>query len=121
MSDLAGKRVFVVEDEVLVLMMLTDILEELGMEVVATASNLEQAVGLARKTEFDFALLDVNLLGKLSYPVADILMQRNIPFAFATGYGEAMTDQKSRTVPVLVKPYDADGLKQTLSKLAAVA
>lgn len=117
MSHLAGKRIFVVEDEALVLMMLTDMLEELGLTIAATAGGLDQAVSLARTTDCDLAILDMNLNGRLSYPVGDILQQRHIPFAFATGYGDGMKEAKYAAVPILGKPYDSDQLKQTLAGL----
>ena len=69
----AGTRVLVVEDEAMVSMMLEDFLEDLGCVVVATASRLEEALKKAAELQIDVAVLDVNLAGKLSYPVAELL------------------------------------------------
>lgn len=81
------RRALVVEDEILVAMYVEDLLIDLGFEVVAVATELEQALPLARDTAFDLAVLDINLNGKLSFPVAEVLRQRRIPFLFASGYG----------------------------------
>jgi CheY-like chemotaxis protein len=100
-----GTRVLVVEDEAMVSMMLEDFLEDLGCVVVATASRLEDALVKAAQLEVDVAVLDVNLAGKLSYPVAELLRSRGIPFLFATGYGTAGLPDRLSDAPVLSKPY----------------
>ena len=61
-------------------MMIESQLEDLGHEVVATAARLREALGLARTLDVDFAVLDVNLAGELSYPVAEALQARGVPF-----------------------------------------
>src|ERR1700681_3198743 len=81
------RRVLVVEDEVIVGMLLEDMLEDLGCEVAAISTHLEQALHLARTLDIDLAILDVNLRGTQSFPVADVLSVRSVPFLFATGYG----------------------------------
>ena len=80
-------RVFIVEDEGLVAMLIEDMLTDLGHEIAAVAARMEDALRDAKTGSFDFALLDVNLDGTPSYPIADILKARGIPFVFATGYG----------------------------------
>ncbi|SEP48869.1 Response regulator receiver domain-containing protein [Rhodospirillales bacterium URHD0017] len=65
---MSGRRVLVVEDEVIVGMLLEDMLGELGCEVVAISTHLEEALGLARRLDIDFALLDINLDGHQSFP-----------------------------------------------------
>lgn len=112
---LMGTRVLVVEDEVLITMMLEDFLAEMGCEVVATAARLEDALAKARSVAVDVAVLDVNLAGKVSYPVAEILQGRDIPFLFATGYGTAGLPESLRKAPVLSKPFVIDQLAKALS------
>jgi hypothetical protein len=68
------------------------------------------------KGGLDFALLDLNLGSENSLPVADVLIEKNIPFAFATGYGEdTPLTGRYPGVPVLKKPYTADQLRQSLA------
>ena len=98
-------RVFVVEDEALVVLFLEDMLAEVGFEVGAVASRMQEALELARMGTFDLAVIDVNLDGEPSYPIAEILRQRGIPFVFATGYGSQGLDPNFAGVPVLAKPY----------------
>jgi CheY-like chemotaxis protein len=103
---LKGLRVLVVEDEALVSLMLEDYLVELGCEVVATASRLEEALEkVASLSVLDLAVLDVNLAGQMSYPVAELLRSRGFPFLFATGYGTDGLPAGMQNVPVLSKPF----------------
>ena len=98
-------RILIVEDEMLVAMNIEDMLLDLGHEVAGLASRLEPALSLAREGEFDLAMLDVNLAGETSFPVAHILAGRGIPFLFATGYGRQGLEPGHEDVPVLQKPY----------------
>ena len=112
---LVGTRVLVVEDEALISMMLEDYLLEIGCRVVGTAGRLEEALEMARRVSMDVAVLDVNLAGKVSYPVAEVLRGRNIPFLFATGYGTAGLPVGLRGTPILSKPFLLDQLEKALS------
>lgn len=98
-------RVLVVEDEMLVGMLVEDMLAEIGCAVAGVATGLDDALSLARDAEIDFAILDVNLDGRESYPVAEALRARGLPFAFATGYGRAGLDGAYADVPTLPKPF----------------
>lgn len=109
-------RVLVVEDEALVAMLVEDLLNELGHEVGAIASRMEDALANARTGQYDVAIIDLNLDGQPSYPVADILSERGVPFIFATGYGAGGLDSKY-SVPVLTKPFVADDLEKMLMQL----
>ena len=68
-----GRRVLVVEDEGLIAMLIESQFEDLGHEVIGTAARLREALDLARTLDLDLAVLDVNLAGELSYPVAECL------------------------------------------------
>jgi CheY-like chemotaxis protein len=111
------KRVLIVEDEVLVAMLIEELLERLGYEVVAVSSHLDEAIELARSVSVDFAMLDINLNGKQSFPVAEILRARGIPFVFATGYGGRMPGTAFADVPFVQKPFSRDDLRGALEKL----
>src|SRR5690606_28701228 len=89
--DLAGLRILIVEDELLVALELETMLGSLGCEVVGPAARLEKALNLAETEELDGAVLDVNLRGKPVYPVAAALGARGIPFIFSTGYSNSST------------------------------
>ena len=112
-------RVLIVEDEMLVAMNIEDMLLDLGHEVAGLAGRLAPALALAGEAELDLAMLDVNLAGEQSFPVADILIGRGIPFLFATGYGIKGIPDAYRDRPVLQKPFRAQDLGEALTRLAA--
>jgi CheY-like chemotaxis protein len=111
-------RILVVEDEMLVAMNIEDMLLELGHEVAGLASRLGPALALARDSRFDAAMLDVNLAGEPSFPVADLLIERGIPFLFATGYGRQGMNERYRDHPMLQKPFRAEELGRALREIA---
>src|SRR5205085_6069744 len=110
-----GLRVFVVEDEPMIGMLLEDMLDELGCTVAASAARLDEALTAARTGEFDVALLDVNLHGQNTGPVAEVLSARGVPFVFATGYSEQGLPEAFRGRPNLKKPFQLDALGQALA------
>ncbi|QIG97349.1 MULTISPECIES: response regulator [unclassified Bradyrhizobium] len=112
--------VFVVEDETMIRMMLVEMLEELGHTVAAEAGHLEQAVHLANRSEFDFAMLDVNLSGRSSSPVAEIIRARKLPFIFSTGYGASGIPPEFADVPAIEKPFTIEVLGRTVDELMRV-
>jgi len=112
-------RILVVEDEYLIRMLLEDMLADLGHTVAAAVGTIAEAKEAATKGDFDCAMLDVNLDGQQIFPVADILMQRGLPFVFVTGYGEASLPETYRGRPSLQKPFHAEKLEQTLNGLLA--
>ena len=111
------RRVLVVEDETLVAMMLEEMLQELNCSVLGPAGDLAEAMGFAEKAEFDLALLDVSLRRTPSFPVADILQKRGIPFAFMTGYGAQDFPLAYQQLPRLSKPFDLPDLQRALKAL----
>ena len=102
--------VFLVEDEVMIRMMVADMLNELGYTVAAEAGEIGEAIRLAQSTYFDFAILDVNVNGKVISPVADLLKASGRPFIFATGYGSAGLPEEYRDRPALQKPFQIETL-----------
>ena len=82
-----GKRVLVVEDELMIRMLLQDMLADLGYTLAGEAGRIDEALALAKQGEFDVAILDVNLNGQPISPVVEMLIERGLPFVFATGYG----------------------------------
>src|ERR1700716_3007312 len=112
-----GYSVFLVEDEVMIRMMLAGMLEELGHKVAAEAGHVEEAIKLAKSTEFDLAILDVNLNGQVITPVAEVIKARNRPFIFATGYGKAALPKEYRGRPALTKPFQLETLVEMLHRV----
>ena len=110
-------RILIVEDEMLVAMLIEDAISDLGHVVVGPAMRLEAALDVAETEDFDFAILDINLAGKQSFPVADRLTQRGIPFMFASGYGAAGLIDPYRHAAVVQKPFSPDQIAKVLGKL----
>lgn len=115
---LTGARVLIVEDEAMIAMLIEEFLSDLGCDVAASASRLDSAVEKARNLAIDIAVLDVNLAGQLSYPVAGVLRERGIPFVFATGYGAEGMPAEFRGAPVLSKPFAQEQLAEALRSVA---
>jgi CheY-like chemotaxis protein len=114
-NTLAGLRVLLVEDETMVALLLSDMLQDLGCEVVGPASRVAEALALAESEKVDAALLDVNLAGEKVFPVADRLAERQVPFVFSTGYGLSGIEERYVSRRVLQKPYEQDQLAAALA------
>lgn len=95
-------------------MLTEDMLSELGHEVRFSAATLDQGMEHATNSFFDFAVLDINLHGLTSYPIADVLTNRAIPFIFASGYANFGIDAKYFSVTKLQKPYTISSLSAAL-------
>jgi CheY-like chemotaxis protein len=114
------KRVLVLEDNFIIAMEAEDILRTLGVENVEIATNVGQAKTLVEEHAFDFALLDVNLGSETSFDFANILVARNTPFGFVSGYGEsAMFPGSHRDRPRITKPFNETSMSQLLASVSA--
>ncbi len=108
-------RILILEDEALIAFEMTDILEDLGFEVVGPSVHLEEGEEIARREEFDAAFLDVNLgEGKTSRPIAEILRERKIPFVFITAYDPEQITFQTSVDRIVSKPITGDVLLQSL-------
>jgi len=116
-SPFSGRRVLLVEDEMLVVWLLEDMLADLGCAVVGPAASVNQALAMIDAEAIDVAVLDVNLNGQMSYPIADALATRGVPFVFSTGYDKDTLLDGYRIFPVLQKPFHRSELSDTLAKL----
>jgi CheY-like chemotaxis protein len=103
-------KVFLVEDKAMIRMMVADMLDELGHSIAAEAADLDEALELARSAEFDLAILDVNLKGRVISPVAELVEGRTRPLIFATGYGTAGLPEGFRDRPALQKTFRVEGI-----------
>ena len=119
MSSLAGRKIALLEDEYLIALDAEQILAELGAKVVI-ATNLEEADKLATAGGFDAAVLDVNINGEFSFPIAEKFRQCGTPVVFASGY-----ELKARRFPgadlgvCISKPYTAERLRQAVADALA--
>jgi CheY-like chemotaxis protein len=113
------RRVLVVEDDVMIRMLIEDMLTDLGFAVAAEASKVHEALAAVKSTDIDVAILDVNLRGETTGPVAEALAARGTPFVFATGYGEHGLPEQFRDRPLLKKPFQIDSLKRMLDTALA--
>ena len=100
-------------------MLLEDMLAEMGHEVVAVVPRVNEALATVQQESFDVAILDVHLGGQSAFPVAEALIDRGIPFVFATGYGERGLPEKYRGRPILQKPFAKDDLERILKSLTS--
>lgn len=111
-----AKRVLIVEDDVMIRMLIEDMLGDLGYAAAVHAARLDDALAAARTADIDIAILDINLNGQTTGPVAEALDARGTPFIFATGYGEHGLPEAYRSRPTLKKPFQIDGLKRMLEQ-----
>ena len=116
-----ARRVLIVEDDVMIRMLIEDMLGDLGFAVAAEASKVHEALAAVNSTAFDVAILDVNLSGETTGPVAEALAARGTPFVFATGYGEHGLPDQFRDRPLLKKPFQIESLKRVLDTALAGA
>jgi CheY-like chemotaxis protein len=108
-------RILVVEDEAMVSMLLEDMVLDCGGEIIGPVARFETALALAQAAEFDVAVLDLNLSGTLSYPIAEAIRGRGIPVIFATGYGSNGLRDGFRDCPTLQKPFSQSDFAQAVA------
>jgi CheY-like chemotaxis protein len=107
--------VLVVEDEAVLVMMLEDMLHDLRIGAVLIAMDRPAASEMASTASFDCAILDVYLHGKVTFPIADILVARGIPFMFSTGASQDVIDERFKDRPVLAKPFSEETFRTVLA------
>jgi DNA-binding response OmpR family regulator len=114
---MTGTRVLVVEDESLLAETLCDLLQDAGCEPVGPAATVAAALLLIDQGSIDVALLDVLLKREMSFPVAQALRQRGIPWLFLTSYQRQLPDDLGE--PLLVeKPFSPTALVEIVRRLA---
>ena len=117
-SFLEGARLLIVEDEPLIAIELQDLLEQRGAAVLGPTPSVQTALAAIESDRPDAALLDVNLRGVRSTPVASVLLAASIPFLLVTGYSRSqLPDPELRKAPIVPKPVIARDLWRTLDLL----
>jgi CheY-like chemotaxis protein len=122
MNDFAGLSVLLVEDEYLVALDAAEVLKELGVAKVETIATFDGAQKRAAEGQFDLAVLDVNLNGRYSFPIAESIAKRGIPVVFASGYALGEGDHLASGLGdaiCVTKPYTRQRLKEALSAALA--
>ena len=115
---LSGRRVLVIEDEMLVAMEFENLLQRQGYAGVGPASTVDRALALLDHDQPDAALLDLNLNGEPASAVAVALRTRGVPFVLVTGYGEAQSSEPElQGAPRVDKPVDHYALMRALAQL----
>ncbi|WP_320457202.1 response regulator [Stenotrophomonas sp. CFBP8994] len=118
MADgLGGVSVFLVEDEPSLMYVLEESIKSLGYAVGEKAEYLPEALERAKSIAFDVAMLDVNLHGQESFPVADVLVERGIPFIFTTGFGKTALPERFKRAPVMEKPFRLKDIHRAITEL----
>jgi two-component sensor histidine kinase/two-component SAPR family response regulator len=120
MSSIAGRRILLVEDEPLVAMMMTQMIGDLGGEVLGPYATLGEALGAALGP-VEAAVLDVNVAGELIYPLAERLKASSKPMIFLTGYDAKSVDRRFASCAILTKPIDERELASVLAGLFEAA
>lgn len=116
-AGLAGARLLVVEDQFLLAEDIVETLTEQGAIVVGPVGQLGAALALAASEQLDAAILDVDLGGHSSSPVAEVLERRGVPYVLATAYDIAQLPRTLQTAPRLSKPYVRRELLASVAEL----
>lgn len=108
-----SRRILIVEDDALIGMLLTDMFEALDLPKPAQAASLREATAFIERETFAGALIDVNLAGEKGWPVAEMMANRGIPFAFTTGGGSEVPDA-FKHVPIIMKPFRLNDIEAAI-------
>ncbi len=121
-TALAGLHVLIVEDELMIMLEIEAILEDQGCVVVGPASSTPAALDAIARERTDLAVLDVNLRGKRSTPIAAALHERDTPYVVVSGYrAGALDDPALAPAAWLSKPVDRVALVRALAEAARTA
>ncbi|MBX3403241.1 MAG: response regulator [Phycisphaeraceae bacterium] len=114
-SKLTGLRVLVVEDSFLAAASISRMLSDLGCRVVGPVASVDKAVPLIEAGRCDAGVLDINLAGQTSEPIAERLAELKLPYLFVTGYASPMLlSAKQRAHTRIHKPIAERELRDAL-------
>lgn len=120
LPPLHGMRLLLVEDHYALATNLADVAVQAGADVIGPVATVADALQLIEALpELDAAVLDVHLREETSYPVADALRARRVPFCFASAQDRAHMPERFRDVPLCQKPFGLAGFRDALEQLAA--
>lgn len=115
--DLSNRAFLVVEDEMMILLDIEDMLVDLGCRLIMRAATVPCALKLLSTSTFQGAVLDVNLNGTHTKPVADMLARLDVPFLFSTGYSDTGMGPDHAHRPKLTKPFKLKSLAEGLTAM----
>ncbi|MHB2207564.1 response regulator [Methylobacterium sp. CM6257] len=118
---LAGRRVLVVEDDYFLADETSRALKAAGATVLGPVPSVEGAFDILEKNTPDAAVLDVNLAGEMSFPIADALAASNVPFVFVTGYDQGAIPTSYAAVLWLAKPVQMSDTLREIGRLFGAA
>jgi CheY-like chemotaxis protein len=116
-TDLAGKRVLVVEDEPLIGMVLNEYLEDAGCAVIGPAHSIAKALDFIARESIDAALVDGNLAGQGVNDIVRALRQKQVPFVFVTGYGRESLPEDCSEIAIVEKPFTQEQVLNAIDRL----
>ncbi len=119
-DGIAPRNILIVEDEMLIALDIEQMLIELGHKIVALCTRVPAALVAAGQSQIDFAVLDINVAGVQSFPVANLLRTRKVPFLFLSGYGARGLIEGFTDAPVLTKPFTQIDLQRMVFCALAV-
>lgn len=120
-DKLAGRRILLVEDEILIAMLLEDAFTDVGCTIVGPFGRLADALRAAQSDGIDGAVLDVNVAGEKVFPVAELLAGRRVPFLLLSGYGDQAAPADRPGWQVCAKPFNVADVLARLAGLMAAA
>lgn len=116
--SLRDRHILIVEDEYMLADELRCEFGDAGATVVGPVGTVADALALARReARIDGAVLDVNLRGEMAFPLADLLIERGVPFVFTTGYDESIIPDRFSKILRCEKPIAVDGIIRALGRL----
>ncbi len=119
-APLAGRRIFVVEDEYFLADDIGKAFRAMGAEIAGPVGDFEDALKVLHDgSVLDAAVLDVNIRSEMVFPIARELRARNVPFVFTTGYDKVTLGPEFQDVLLLEKPIDLPAMAQKLAGLIA--
>ncbi|TPJ65728.1 response regulator [Mesorhizobium sp. B2-6-1] len=115
-----GPRVLVVEDEWLIAEDTALVLRSAGYQVVGPAPSVAAALRLVGSDKIDMALLDIQLNGETSLPLAETLQAQGVPFALMTGFGARDLPAPFRDCKFVPKPATEAAILAALADLGSL-
>jgi CheY-like chemotaxis protein len=109
-------RILVIEDELMIALIIEELVRQSGYRVSGVAHTINMARRELAKRNFDVVLCDINIDGRYHPEIADLLVEKGIPFAFVTGY-DYLVEPRHEKLPVLQKPFTALELRTLLEQL----